>query len=86
MIIKSFRIFSQTCVNDASWILAETLPSNLSINFLDEYGNRRSSILWRSPVSLFFTVILIVALSRMFSELNEYDFGYNKSAGCRLKS
>ena len=70
MIIKSFRILSQTCVNDASWIFAETLPSNRSINSLDENGNRINSILWRSPVSLFFTLILIIAVSRMRYEIS----------------
>jgi len=56
MMINSFRIFSQICVNDAVWNLLEGLPSKRKIYFLDGNGNRVSAILWHSPVSLFFQV------------------------------
>jgi hypothetical protein len=45
MMRKSFRSLAQTCENEASWTLAEILPSNRSMNFLDGNGKRPNSIL-----------------------------------------
>lgn len=70
IVSKSFRILARTCVNDASKALAKSLTSNRRIKFLAGDSKRTTSILWHSSVSLFFTLILIVALSRRFSVSN----------------
>jgi hypothetical protein len=63
--IKSFRILAQTWVKEAFCALAEGLPSNRNLCCRDGNGNRTSSILWHSPVSLFFKLILIIACCRI---------------------